>query len=65
MAKTVKEEVALVFHMGGDGTLMIEKLKLKDDRVVSREVFSQDLAQIVMARLEQTIRHALLTGGQI
>ena len=58
-------ETALVFRMLGDGSLMIEKLKIQDDRVTFREVFAQDMAQIVMSRLDQTIRHALLTGGSL
>lgn len=65
MAKPVVEEVALTFDVKSDGSMKIDRVTIRDGKVFSREPWLHDISTLVMNRLEQHIRHAVLTGGQI
>jgi len=58
-------ETVLSIQLTQSGHMKIERVTLRNGTVQKRETFAEDMPEICMAKLEQQIRHARLTGGQV
>ena len=58
-------ENTLQLVINPDQSMTINRITIVNGFVTKRENWIQDMADIAIARLEQHIRHARLSGGQI